>query len=72
MKALLVVGCVAILVPACTTVREASNEERARCESMRAQMGTQPRHSHGELKGTVAQTPMNREHHRCRALLNQR
>ena len=72
MKGLIVMASAAILVSACATVGEVSAEERARCEAMRAEMGTQQRHSHEEVKGTVAQTPMNREHQRCRAILDQR
>jgi hypothetical protein len=60
-----------VAVSACTTVGPVTAEERARCEAMRAEMGTQPRHRHQEDKGTVARSPMNREHQRCRAILEQ-
>lgn len=71
MKRSFIVLAALVAVSACTAVGPVTAEERARCEAMRAQMGTQPRHSHEEVKGTVAQSPMNREHQRCRATLQQ-
>lgn len=49
----------------------ATPEERARCQAMMEGMGLGPQHSHAEVRGTVAQTPMNREHARCREILAQ-
>ncbi len=45
-------------------------EERARCQEMARQMGTQTRHDHGETKGTGS-SPMNQAHRRCQQILAQ-
>ena len=45
-------------------------EERAECQAMADQMGTNQAHSHAEMKGQPnVVTTMNREHTRCRAIL---
>lgn len=49
----------------------ATPEERARCQAMMEGMGLGPQHSHAEERGTIGQTPMNREHARCRKILEQ-
>lgn len=52
-----------------TNKSAASAEELAKCEAMAATMGTANAHSHAESKGTIASTPMNAEHRRCREIL---
>lgn len=52
----------------CVTTGEPSSQERAYCERMEREMGTDHRHDHAEAKGMGA-NPMNVTHSRCRQML---
>lgn len=52
----------------CVTTAEPSSQERAYCERMEREMGTDHRHSHAEAKG-IGLSPMNVTHARCRQML---
>lgn len=69
-KAILVLAIA--LLPACTTTRSATSAELAHCRAMADAMGTERQHSHAEAKGTMASTPMNADHERCRAMLKKK
>lgn len=72
-------ACMALslgLLAGCATTGQqsaasATPEELARCQAMREGMGLGSQHSHAEERGTIIQTPMNREHARCREILKQ-
>lgn len=58
----------ALSLAACVTTTELTADERAYCERMERQMGTDHRHDHAEAKG-VGMNPMNVSHARCRQML---
>lgn len=49
--------------------KHAQHDKMEHCKAMEKSMGTKQQHSHAEMKGTVAQTPMNRQHADCRKML---
>ena len=53
---------------AAETAKHARHDKAEHCEAMEQSMGTNQQHSHAEEKGTIAQTPMNRQHADCRQM----
>ncbi|KKC23860.1 hypothetical protein [Sphingomonas sp. SRS2] len=49
--------------------RHAQHDKLEHCKAMAKTMGTKQHHSHAEMKGTVAQTPMNRQHAECEKMM---
>ena len=71
MKTIMMLAPLALLGACATTgTKSATAEERAQCEAMAQQMGTQSTHDHGQMKGGVPNT-MNLTHERCRQILAQ-
>ena len=58
----------AALAGCTTTTRVATADERAYCERMAREMGTEAPHDHGEAKG-LGPGAMNVSHRRCHAIL---
>ena len=52
-----------------TAAKHAEHDQREHCEAMQKTMGTKQQHSHAEMKGTVAQAPMNRQHMDCQKMM---
>lgn len=48
--------------------KHAEHGQREHCEAMEKTMGTKQQHSHAEMKGMVAQAPMNRVHMDCQKM----
>jgi hypothetical protein len=54
---------------AAETAKHAKHDKSEHCDAMEKSMGTNQLHSHAEEKGTIAQTPMNRQHADCRKMM---
>ena len=67
----LIIIAFGLLSGCATTLGEVTEEERARCIAMKDQMGVDLKPSHTEQHGVRKTTPMNREHKRCKAILEQ-
>ncbi|MGV3555092.1 MAG: hypothetical protein ACO1OD_07535 [Croceibacterium sp.] len=72
MKALIVAGCIPLLVLAgcATTDPERLAAERESCERMERNMGLGQAHDHQAMKG-AGLNPMNLTHARCQQLLSE-
>lgn len=71
MKTILILAPLALLGACATTgTQTATAEERAQCQAMAQQMGTQTTHDHQQMKGGLPNT-MNLTHDRCRQILAQ-
>jgi len=68
MSKLALILLAALPLAGCVTTTEPSSQERAYCERMEREMGTDHRHDHAEAKG-MGMNPMNVTHARCRQML---
>ncbi|MXO76153.1 hypothetical protein GRI40_13115 [Altererythrobacter aerius] len=68
MSKLALILLAALPLAGCVTTTEPGSQERAYCERMEREMGTDHRHDHAEAKG-MGMNPMNVTHARCRQML---
>jgi hypothetical protein len=61
-------GALAVMAAWGPSAFAATAEERAKCEEMEKQMGTEQRHEHSQDKGQ-GPSPMNMTHARCKEIL---
>lgn len=70
MRTLIIASLPLLFLGGCVTTRAATAEERAYCEQMEREMGTQTTHDHNEVRNNIPNR-MNLTHDQCRRILRQ-
>ncbi len=65
---IIALGVLAVMAAWVPSAFAATTEERAKCEEMEKQMGTEQRHEHSQDKG-LGPSAMNMTHARCKEIL---